>query len=66
MAEVLVTRQGLKNDLADFRTRGDSRWAKASDIDDLVSDALEDAEVLRREDVSGLTDFELETLLGRI
>ena len=66
MAEMLVTKQGLKNDLADFSQRGDARWAKTSEIGELVSGALEEEEILRKEDVSGLTDYELEVLLGRI
>lgn len=66
MAVTIVTKDGLKNDLADFRNRGDERWARTSQISSLVDEALDGKDVLVAEDMSGLTDDEMSELLGMI
>lgn len=68
----LVSTDSLKDALAKFRERGDERWASKSELPDIdtikgmVSESLDDLDVVTADDVGGLSYDEMIDILSEI
>ncbi len=66
MATEVMDKEGLKDALKMFKSKGDERWAKIDEVETLLDDAISEGGVLTEDDVGELSDDELTDIIDAL